>query len=110
MKSTPKTNDAASQMGSGDVSVKTTLLRTLTLVVLTLLLAASVRVVPPVGRGMQAIVGTSAWQSLYHIFGLESGMAREQLILVGIVGVCFVVALILQTLGIVAWRAYRRRA
>lgn len=109
MKSTSKTRSGPPEIGEPESTVKATVVRTLALVLLTLVFASSVRFVPVIGRGMQMVVGTSAWQSLYPIFGMESGMQREQLILIGIMVASFVAALIVQLASVAGFRAYRRR-
>ncbi|CAI9121672.1 hypothetical protein [Brytella acorum] len=93
----------------GDVSIRTTLLRTATLVLLTIAFAAAVRFVPILGHLVQKTASTQMWQSLYGMLGLEGGTEREQLILVGIMIVCFILALVVQTGCILCWQAWRGR-
>ncbi|GBQ87524.1 hypothetical protein [Asaia krungthepensis] len=95
-----------------EISVTSTLLRTIGLVGLTIVLACLIRFVPFLGHGVQWVAGTDAWQSLYALFGIDSSLGREQLILVGIMLSCFVVALGIQALTVVVSgkiRASRRR-
>lgn len=102
------------EIAPGDVSVLTTLIRTVTLVILTLLIAASVRFLPPATHFVQRIAGTETWQSLYGVFGVGGATEREQMILVGIVIGSFVLALLVQSLALLIWHRLllprRRRA
>lgn len=81
----------------GAVSITTTLLRTIFLVGLTLVLACLVRFVPFLSHGVQYVAGTSQWQWIYGVLGIDTALGREQLILIGIMSVCFVLALCIQT-------------
>ncbi|GBR11760.1 hypothetical protein [Asaia spathodeae] len=82
---------------AGEVSITTTLVRTIGLVGLTLVLALLIRFVPFLSHGVQWVAGTSAWQRLYSLFGIDTSLGREQLILIGIMLCCFIVALGVQT-------------
>ncbi|WP_438382006.1 hypothetical protein ABHV46_14115 [Asaia sp. BMEF1] len=88
-------NDA--EGAAGEVSITTTLLRTIGLVGLTLALAFLIRFVPFLSHGVQWVAGTDAWQALYSLFGIDTSLGREQLILIGIMLCCFFVALGVQT-------------
>lgn len=107
MKSTSKSARPAAHLG--EVSIITTLARTAALVVLTVLIAASARFLPPVVHLVQHVAGTQAWQSLYTLFGVESGIEREQLILIGIVLASFCVALAVQLAALALWTRIRSR-
>lgn len=82
---------------SAEVSITTTLLRTIGLVGLTLVLACLMRFVPFMAHAVQYVAGTSAWEWLYGVFGIDSSLGREQMLLIGIMATCFVMALCLQT-------------
>ncbi|AOX17168.1 hypothetical protein [Kozakia baliensis] len=103
MKTTSSITPSASE-----VSIRTTLLRTVSLVFLTIVFAASVRFIKPIGHIVTWVAGTEAWQSLYRVLGIESGLGREQLILTGIMVVCFALALVVQT-GVLFALEMRRR-
>lgn len=92
-----------------EVSVAATLARTAVLVGLTLGFALLFRFWHPAVTLVQTVAGTAAWQSLYPLLRIESGLGREQLILVAIVLFCFLLALGLQLGFIAALRALRRR-
>jgi len=80
----------------GEISVTTTLLRTISLVGLTLFLACLIRFVPFLSHGVQWIAGTNSWQALYTLLGINTSLGREQLILIGIMLCCFLLALGIQ--------------
>jgi len=86
-------------------SVLETFLKTVVLVGLTVALMALVRFWGPLARGVSWVAGSGAWQRLYTMFKIESGLGREQLILVGIALSCFLVALVVQSL---LWLVVRR--
>jgi len=92
------TQREAGERNVGEVSITSTLLRTIGLVGLTLVLACMIRFVPFLSHAVQWVAGTDAWQALYALFGIDSSLGREQLILVGIMLSCFVVALGVQAL------------
>lgn len=92
-----------------EVSVRETLIRTVTLVGLTLAFASVFRFWQPAIRLAQHVAGTSVWQELYSLFHIESGLGREQLILTGIIIVCFLVALAVQAIGILIFQRIRKR-
>lgn len=91
-----------------EVSITTTLLRTIGLVGLTLVLACLIRFVPFLSHGVQFIAGTQIWQKLYALLGIETSLGREQLILIGIMMACLIVALAVQTGLVYAWSRFRR--
>ncbi|GEL02285.1 hypothetical protein [Swaminathania salitolerans] len=109
-----RSNTTGAQSGTptgvppGEVTVRATLLRTLTLVLLTLAFAFCIRALPPLMHGVQYLAGTSAWQTLYDWFGIQSSLGREQMILIGIMMVCFCLALVVQGVGLVLWARLRR--
>ncbi|MBS1101776.1 hypothetical protein JK202_01885 [Gluconobacter sp. Dm-62] len=92
-----------------EVSVTETLIRTATLVVLTLAFASIFRFWQPAIKLAQHVAGTSAWQELYSLFHIESGLGREQLILTGIMIVCFLLALAIQFIGLIVFQRIRKR-
>ncbi|GBR69239.1 hypothetical protein [Gluconobacter kanchanaburiensis] len=92
-----------------EVTVTETLVRTVSLVALTLVFASAFRFWQPAIRLAQHMAGTSFWQSLYGLFHIESGLGREQLILSGIVVVCFLLALLVQAVGLLVFRKIRER-
>ncbi|GBQ71482.1 hypothetical protein AA103196_2788 [Ameyamaea chiangmaiensis NBRC 103196] len=81
--------------GDGNGSIPATLGKTALLVGLTVALMVVVRLWPPLAHAVNRVASTQTWQSLYGVFGADSGQSREQMILVGIVVVCFVTALVL---------------
>lgn len=95
-------------MPSREVSVTATLIRTVILVGLTLVFAAVFRFWQPLIRLVQHVAGTSVWQELYSLFHIESGLGREQLILTGIMIVCFLLALAVQTAGLLVFERIRK--
>lgn len=118
MKSTKKKPNAArpvsdgmpqSGRAGGDVSIVTTLVRTVILVMLTLAIAASVRFFPPATHLVQRAAGTEAWVSLYGALGIGGAMEREQMILVGIFVASFILALLLQTVSLFVWNRFIAR-
>lgn len=106
MKSTPDgSGSQASQ--PAEVSIGATMIRTLTLVGLTFVFALVVRFVTPVAHGVQWVAGTQGWQEVYRLAGIESGLGREQAIMVAIMLVCFLLALAIQLFAMLLWRRWR---
>jgi hypothetical protein len=93
---------------SPEGSIAATLVRTVVLVGLTVVLMALCRMWGPAKAAIVLVAGTRAWQSLYDILRLQNGLQREQLLLVGIALSCFVIALCLQTIGLLAVARFRR--
>ncbi|GBR43196.1 hypothetical protein GRO01_14540 [Gluconobacter roseus NBRC 3990] len=93
---------------SREVSVTETLIRTVILVGLTLAFASVFRFWQPAIKLAQHVAGTSAWQELYSLFHIESGLGREQLILTGIMIVCFLTALAVQSIGLLVFQRIRK--
>ncbi|MBF0876415.1 hypothetical protein HKD21_06100 [Gluconobacter cerevisiae] len=91
-----------------EVSVMETLIRTAILVGLTLAFASVFRFWQPAIKVAQHTAGTSAWQELYSLFHIDSGVGREQLILTGIMLVCFLLALVVQSVGFLVFRKLRK--
>ncbi|QDH25749.1 hypothetical protein D5366_01465 [Neokomagataea tanensis] len=81
-----------------EVSIATTLLRTLSLTGLTFIFLAIVRFWAPAMHLMQRVAGSAAWARLAGLLRIETGLGREQFIFVGIVVFCFVLALIVQSI------------
>ncbi|OOL19925.1 hypothetical protein AL01_03020 [Bombella intestini] len=92
-----------------EVSVLSTLGRMVVLLGLTFCLLLLVRFYQPATHLMQHIVGTSLWQQLYGLFHIETALGREQLILMGIVLCCFLLALLVQLVGLWIIGRFRRR-
>ncbi|MDE7539808.1 hypothetical protein [Gluconobacter sphaericus] len=92
-----------------EISVAETLIRTTILVGLTLAFASVFRFWQPAIKLAQHVSGTSAWQELYSLFHIESGLGREQLILTGIMIVCFLLALGVQAIGLVIFQRIRKK-
>ncbi|MDF7675051.1 hypothetical protein PT277_06925 [Acetobacteraceae bacterium ESL0709] len=75
-----------------------TLLRTISLVSLTLLMVVAVRFCSPARSMVQRLVAAEIWPRLYGVFHIETALGREQILLVAIITGCFVLALIMQIL------------
>ncbi|QDH16296.1 NRT1/PTR family MFS transporter [Swingsia samuiensis] len=96
-------------MADREVSIIETLLRTVGLVGLTLVIASIFRFWGPAVHVVQNIAGTSFWQKLYGVFHIDSALGREQLILISIIIFCFFVALLIQSLFLLALKPLRRK-
>ncbi|EHH68678.1 hypothetical protein GMO_14480 [Gluconobacter morbifer G707] len=94
---------------TNEVSIAETLLRTVGLVGLTVIFAAVFRFWKPAIHLSQKVAGTSAWQALYGLFHIETALGREQLILIGIVLVCFLAALGVEVLILASVRRIRKQ-
>ncbi|MBE1723574.1 hypothetical protein DTQ13_01225 [Parasaccharibacter sp. TMW 2.1888] len=92
-----------------EVSVLSTLGRMVVLLGLTCGLLLVVRFYQPATRLMQHAVSTALWQRLYGLFHVETALGREQLILIGIVLSCFLLALLIQLLALWLMNRVRRR-
>ncbi len=103
-----KTPSSPKVTSSREVSIPETLIRTAILVGLTLAFASVFRFWQPAIKLAQRIAGTSAWQELYSLFHIESGLGREQLILTGIMIACFLLALAVQTVGLLVFERIRK--
>ncbi|WP_346266659.1 hypothetical protein [Neokomagataea anthophila] len=95
------------QGAAPEVSMATTLLRTLSLTGMTFAFILVIRFWGPATQVMQHVAGSMAWQRLTALFHIETGLGREQFIFVGIVVFCFVLALVIQTL--VLWGLHFRK-
>lgn len=93
-----------------EVSIAETLLRTVSLVGLTLAFAAIFRFWHPTIKLVQMVAATHAWQWLYTLFRVDSALGREQMILIGIIVFCFCVALIVQIIGLAVIKRIRSRS
>lgn len=105
LKKTPSRPDVTSPR---EISVAETLIRTAILVGLTLAFASVFRFWQPAIKLAQHVAGTPAWQELYSLFHIESGLGREQLILTGIMIACFLLALGVQAIGLLIFQRIRK--
>lgn len=92
---------------SQEVSIATNLRRTAFLVGMTVIFIALLRFSPFLSKKMQYFAGFSFWQKLDEFFHIDTALGREQLLLVGMVLICFMMALFLQFLGIFILRYCR---
>lgn len=81
-----------------NVTLLTTLLRTVSLVTLTFFLAFLVRIWSPARHLVQLIAGSEVWLRFYSLFHIETALGREQVLLSVIILLCFCVALAFQLL------------
>lgn len=103
-----KPSEQTKAASAREVSITETLVRTGILVGLTLAFASVFRFWQPAIKLAQHVAGTSGWQELYSLFHIESGLGREQLILTGIMIACFLLALAIQTVGLMIFQRIRK--
>ncbi|MUG04912.1 hypothetical protein GM556_05075 [Bombella sp. ESL0378] len=91
-----------------EVSVASTLGRMFVLLGLTFGFLLLVRFYRPVFPLVQYVAGTRWWQQLYSLFHIETALGREQMLLLGIVLACFMLALLIQLIGL--WLLHKLRS
>ncbi|GBR45031.1 hypothetical protein AA106556_0628 [Neokomagataea tanensis NBRC 106556] len=92
-----------------EVSMATTLRRTLSLTGMTFAFILAIRFWSPATQVMQRAAGSMAWQRLTALFHIETGLGREQFIFVGIVIFCFLLALLVQALVLWGLHLHKKR-
>lgn len=91
-----KTMGVKTSGAPAEISAAATLGRTICLVGMTIGLLVLVRLWPPATHWMEAILRGTFWPKIYELFHVESELGREQILLGGIVLICFGLALIVQ--------------